>query len=73
MLLDGCYWTVVIGRLSAVELPCKVNNNSRRKVWKWCSGSFDHLQTGYECKHVNTIITHVLQIVLINFFEKDIW
>jgi len=53
--LDGCYWTVVIGLLSAVELPCKVNNNSRRKVWKWCSGSFDHLQTGYERKHVNTI------------------
>ena len=25
----GCYWTVVIAQLSAVDLPCKVNDKSR--------------------------------------------
>ena len=41
-VLYGCYWTVVIAQLSAVDLPSKVNDKSRwqRKESEWGAGSF---------------------------------
>ena len=73
----GCYWTVVIAKLSAVDLPGKVIDKSRW-TWKaseWCAGSFRLIV----CKQskilfiINNIIAYALRIVLINYIEKDIW
>ena len=80
MVVYGCYWTEVIEQLSAVVLPCKVNDKSRwpRKASEWGAGSFRLIV----CKQntsvnilfiMNNIITYALRIVLINWIEKDIW
>ena len=39
--LYSCLWVVVIAQLSAVDLPCKVNDKSRwpRKTSEWGAGS----------------------------------
>ena len=72
-VLYSWYWTVVIAQLSAVDLPCKVNDTSScpRKASEWGAGSFRLIV----CKQntsvnilfiINNIITYALQIVLIN-------
>ena len=70
-VLYGCYWTVVIAQLSAVDLQCKVNDKSRwpRKASEWGAGSFRLIV----CKQntsvnilfiINNITTYALRKVL---------
>ena len=51
MVLYSCYWMVVIVQLSAVDLPCKVNDKSLRMRFWFIM--FDRLQTEYKRKYTN--------------------